>query len=264
MEQNEPMKSADQTEMQGTPELKENTELSESATPITAVNFYRKASSVAELPDNAAVPGRDPIKIEKVVELLEGQYRYFSTRLIQDFPFLAADCTRTWVDEHKVTLCLLVTAKETNAGILVDRQGYGYARYTGYVSAKSRLELNGVPVEKWELDGDRPLPETAEPTITAEMIADGLESGAVAIVDSPHDDGPVCQIGDYWFWFAGSEAEQTTAADYVASVPREDIVQEIMDVLNDFRTIPENRDEYAYYEAFLREAAQNQRESTDE
>ena len=97
--------------------------------------------------------------------------------------------------------------------------------------------------------------------ITPEMIADGLDSGTVSITDSPHGDGPICQIGDYWFWFAGSEAEQSTAADYVANVPREDIVREIMDVLDDFRTLPENRDEYAYYAAFLREAAQNQRES---
>ena len=87
--------------------------------------------------------------------------------------------------------------------------------------------------------------------ITPEMIADGLDAGTVSIVDSPHNDGPVCQIGDYWFWFAGGEAEQTTAADYAANVPREDIVREIMDVLNDFRTLPENRDEYAYYEAYL-------------
>ena len=97
--------------------------------------------------------------------------------------------------------------------------------------------------------------------ITPEMIADGLDAGTVSIVDSPHNDGPVCQIGDYWFWFAGGEAEQTTAADYVANVPREDIVREIMDVLNDFRTIPENQDEYAYYEAFLRENTQNLREN---
>ena len=77
--------------------------------------------------------------------------------------------------------------------------------------------------------------------ITPEMIADGLDAGTVSIVDSPHNDGPVCQIGDYWFWFAGGEAEQ--------------------DVLNDFRTLPENRDEYAYYEAYLRENTQNQRDS---
>ena len=168
MEQNEPMEQTGQPEYPETQESVENTVTPETEKPpeyqkpITAVNFYRKASSVAELPDNAAIPGRDPIKIEKVVELLEGQYLYFSTRLIQDFPFLAAECNRTWVDERKVTHCLLVTAKETNAGILVDRQGYGYARYTAYVSDKSRLELDNVPVEHWELKGDRPLPDTAE------------------------------------------------------------------------------------------------------
>ncbi|MBQ9348278.1 MAG: hypothetical protein IJT94_13255, partial [Oscillibacter sp.] len=107
MEQNEPMEKPEETE-----------ELSGSATPITAVTFYRKASSVAELPDNAVISGRDPIKIEKVVELLEGQYLYFSTRLIQNFPFNEADLNLTWVDERIVKQCLLVTAKEPNAGLL--------------------------------------------------------------------------------------------------------------------------------------------------
>ena len=84
MEQNEPMEQTGQPEYPETQESVENTVTPETEKqpeyqkPITAVNFYRKASSVAELPDNAAVPGRDPIKIEKVVELLEGQYLHFT------------------------------------------------------------------------------------------------------------------------------------------------------------------------------------------
>ena len=90
--------------------------------------------------------------------------------------------------------------------------------------------------------------------ITPQMIADGLDSGAVSIVDSPNGDGAVCRIGpEWWFYFGGQTAEQSTAADYVKNVPRADIVREIMDTLEDFREDPSYQDEYGYYEAFLRE-----------
>ena len=90
--------------------------------------------------------------------------------------------------------------------------------------------------------------------ITPQMIEDGLASGAVAIVDSPNGDGAVCRIGpDWWFYFGGETAEQSTSADYTASVPREDIVREIVETLDGFREDPSYQDEYRYYEAFLRE-----------
>ena len=90
--------------------------------------------------------------------------------------------------------------------------------------------------------------------ITTEMIEDGLDSGAVSIVDSPNGDGAVCQIGpEWWFYFGGEEAEQSTAADYTVRVPRADIVREIMETLDDFREDPTYQNEYHYYEAFLRE-----------
>ena len=90
--------------------------------------------------------------------------------------------------------------------------------------------------------------------ITPQMIADGLDRGAVAIVDSPNGDGAVCRIGhEWWFYFGGETAEQSTAADYTASVPREDIVREIVETLDGFRQDPSYQDEYRYYEAFLRE-----------
>ena len=90
--------------------------------------------------------------------------------------------------------------------------------------------------------------------ITPQMIEDGLDNGAVSIADSPNGDGAVCRIGpEWWFYFDGETAEQSTAADYTANVPREDIVREIMETLDDFREDPSYQDEYHYYEAFLRE-----------
>ena len=89
--------------------------------------------------------------------------------------------------------------------------------------------------------------------ITPEMIKTGLDTGAVSIADSPHGDGAVCRIGEYWFSFGGQTEEETSAAEYLANIPKEDIIREITDVLEEFRRDPGFADEYAYYEAFLNE-----------
>ena len=89
--------------------------------------------------------------------------------------------------------------------------------------------------------------------ITPEMIKTGLDTGIVSIADSPHGDGAVCRIGEYWFSFGGQTAEEMSAAEYLADIPKEDIVREITDLLEEFRRDPGFADEYAYYEAFLNE-----------
>ena len=67
--------------------------------------------------------------------------------------------------------------------------------------------------------------------ISKDMIRKGLDNGIVKLIDSPNDGEPVCQIGDHWFYYAGAEGEGLTSAEYVARVPRESIVEEILSVL---------------------------------
>ena len=43
--------------------------------------------------------------------------------------------------------------------------------------------------------------------ITRKMIERAYEEGFIKIIDSPHDDGAVCKIGEYWFYFGGETAE---------------------------------------------------------
>ena len=91
--------------------------------------------------------------------------------------------------------------------------------------------------------------------IRFEQVMDGMEHGDIAVVDSPNDDGAVCQIGENWFYFGGQEAEDMTAAEYLANVPKNEIAKEILGTLEDFRHDPDFADEYGYYEAFLNERA---------
>lgn len=87
--------------------------------------------------------------------------------------------------------------------------------------------------------------------ITHEMIKKAYEEGLIKIIDSPHDDGAVCKIGEYWFYFGGEAAEEMTASEYIANVPKEDIITEIATALDDFYGKETFEDEYDYYFAII-------------
>lgn len=91
--------------------------------------------------------------------------------------------------------------------------------------------------------------------ITLSMIEAGYKSPlkCVQLIDSPNGDGVACKIGDYWFYFGGMDAEQSTAKDYPNEVPEDEIIKEIFEVLDDMRKYEETDTEYSYYEAYLNE-----------
>ena len=43
-----------------------------------------------------------------------------------------------------------------------------------------------------------------------EMVFKGLCDGTVKIISNPNDDCIACQIGEFWFYFIGSEDEDLT------------------------------------------------------
>ena len=98
--------------------------------------------------------------------------------------------------------------------------------------------------------------------ISRELLSWGYDAGLVRIVDSPMGDGAVCAIGENWFYFGGLTAEQHSAAEYAKAVPREDILNEIFMVLEDFRReAGDFGDEYMYYDSYLREKCQDEEKS---
>ena len=65
---------------------------------------------------------------------------------LAEAPFIAARTQLTGYSEKFGRFrCLLVTARRRQDGILVDSEGYTYARYAAYVRDKRELELAGVP-----------------------------------------------------------------------------------------------------------------------
>nr|WP_326186919.1 DUF6329 domain-containing protein [uncultured Oscillibacter sp.] len=90
--------------------------------------------------------------VVKQIELSPAQYRHFSTHLLEDMPFITANKDLMSCDERQsVSHCLLVTTRNIRGGILVDCQGFDYARYAADVPDKSALDLGGVPVDRYDL-----------------------------------------------------------------------------------------------------------------
>ncbi len=79
------------------------------------------------------------------------QYRHFLGHIGADMPFFEAHKCLTDCDSMGVNHCLLVPARNIRGGILVDCQGYGYARCAADVPDKSALDLRDVPVDHYDL-----------------------------------------------------------------------------------------------------------------
>lgn len=111
--------------------------------------FFYKANHAQQLmEDKTARPTR--VEVVKVIQLTAQQFRHFSANLLRDMPFIAANRDLTGHDKG-VTRCLLVTTRSNQDGILVDCQGFNYARYSAYVPDKRSLDLRDVVVDHYDL-----------------------------------------------------------------------------------------------------------------
>ena len=119
--------------------------------PKSTINgcFHFKASHAQELMEDKTI---QPIQVEvvKILQLSGQQFRHFSDNLLRDMPFLIPNKHLTGYDK-RVTRCLLVTTRGRRDGILVDCQGYNYARYSCYVPEKRSLDLRDVPIDHYDL-----------------------------------------------------------------------------------------------------------------
>lgn len=71
--------------------------------------------------------------IEKIVELPEAEYKYFKSAPIRDMSFIAENTNRMYRDENGVFHCLLVMGEGSSDGVLIEAEGYNYARYSSFM-----------------------------------------------------------------------------------------------------------------------------------
>lgn len=91
-------------------------------------HFVRKANTIDDLKGYENEKAT-PFAIEEVLYLEPDEYRHFSSNLIDDHEFIAKRVGKMYVDADKVWHCILVKVKGSDEGILVESDGYDYARY---------------------------------------------------------------------------------------------------------------------------------------
>ena len=84
--------------------------------------------------------------VEKVVELSGGAFDAFSNNLMGYRDFIKDNRDLMYFNKDGTAHCLLVTGEGREDGILVQAEGYGYARYTALVPhAHSILAMDRYP-----------------------------------------------------------------------------------------------------------------------
>jgi len=95
------------------------------------VNFVRKAEHEELIP-------QDEFVIEKEIVLDALTFEEFIINPLGYYDFIKENTNIMYCDTDGVYHCIYVTSNEHDFGILVESEGYHYARYTAFLP-KSRL-----------------------------------------------------------------------------------------------------------------------------
>lgn len=90
------------------------------------VLFERKAYKEQLVP-------QDDYTIEKVLEIDNDEFNNFLDDMLADKDFIDVNKDLMYVDKDNVWHAILVTSKEADFGILIQSEGYPYARYSAYI-----------------------------------------------------------------------------------------------------------------------------------
>jgi hypothetical protein len=71
--------------------------------------------------------------IDKIVELSEAEYKHFKSAPLRDMSFIAENTEVMRKDENGMAHCLLVLGEGCSDGILIEAEGYNYARYSSFM-----------------------------------------------------------------------------------------------------------------------------------
>jgi len=99
---------------------------------------------IARKPDRFTA---SPCTVEKVIRLTDADYDFFSKHLLNDFPFIEENKHLMYCEDD-VRHCILVMGESRPDGILVESEGYNYARYAAFVpDAQGLLLLDNLPLD---------------------------------------------------------------------------------------------------------------------
>jgi len=89
-------------------------------------NFIRKATS------NELIP-TDEFVIEKTIVIDKNLFNCFIHNPLDDYEFIKENLEHMFCDQDEVFHCIFVTSDSHDFGILVESEGFHYARYAAYL-----------------------------------------------------------------------------------------------------------------------------------
>lgn len=114
--------------------------------------FYHRPSHISDLNGQnplRPVPERETsFQVEQVVVLCDEQFRQFQENGLKDDQIFLFDYSdKMWFDPGSFCWhCVLVKGETSKDGVLVDAEGYSYARYAAFAPDCGKLRLRDVPV----------------------------------------------------------------------------------------------------------------------
>lgn len=96
-------------------------------------SFKRKAVDIDELKDRECYEkNKSNFVVDNVIELSRLRYEEFAKNLLTDFDFIKDNIEFMYIDTERVLHTILIKEGGKLDGILVESEGYNYARYAAY------------------------------------------------------------------------------------------------------------------------------------
>lgn len=107
----------------------------------TAV-FGRKMKNIDELRryTDDYIFEQEKFTIIKKIELSKNDFAEFCNKFLYDNPLIEKEHESMWCDENDGRRCLYFYCKERDEGVLVESEGYNYARYTALLNQSDLVE----------------------------------------------------------------------------------------------------------------------------
>ena len=109
--------------------------------------FFRKVDGLKELQSLTArnKDEKENCVIEKVIELSNEDFTKFTEDFFEDKEFITENIDLMYTDENSIWHTIMVVTEGNDIGILVESEGYDYARYTAVVD-KRKVTIKGQTI----------------------------------------------------------------------------------------------------------------------
>lgn len=123
-----------------------------------------------------------PCVVEKIIELPAKDFACYMEDLLKSQPFIAENAGLMKKDQNGVYHCLLVTGKGHDDGILIESEGYDYARYSAFIPGARQI-VNTQTRCQCVKDLEKKLSDAADEVISCANAYDGEGSYRALIFD---------------------------------------------------------------------------------